>query len=110
MNPKDLPKRKRGAWVEKSKQFVRAFRKELTVYQRVLRDARTPKIAKVFLGLAIGYLCLPFDLIPDFIPVLGLLDDVIIVPGLICAALRFVPPELIVEHRERVSEDDSATM
>jgi uncharacterized membrane protein YkvA (DUF1232 family) len=89
-------------WIEKSKKIVRAFKRELIVYQRVLRDERTPRTAKIFLGLAVGYLCMPFDLIPDFIPVVGYLDDIIIVPGLVYTALRFVPSELIAEHRERV--------
>lgn len=50
-------------------------KRELVVYQRVLRDERTPFSAKLFLASAIGYLCMPFDLIPDFIPVIGHLDD-----------------------------------
>ena len=77
---------------QRSKDLARAFKRELAVYRRVLSDARTPRAAKVFLGLAIGYLCMPFDLIPDFIPVLGHLDDAIIVPGLVYIGLRFVHP------------------
>jgi uncharacterized membrane protein YkvA (DUF1232 family) len=56
----------------------------------------------VLLGLAIGYLLLPFDLIPDFIPVIGHLDDVIIVPGLIYLALKMIPNEIILECRENI--------
>lgn len=56
---------------------------------------------KVLLGLAIGYLLLPFDLIPDFIPVIGHLDDVVIVPGLIYLALKMIPNEIILECREK---------
>jgi uncharacterized membrane protein YkvA (DUF1232 family) len=89
-------------WIEKSKNIVRAFKRELIVYQRVLRDKRTSRTAKVFLGLAVGYLCMPFDLIPDFIPVVGYLDDIIIVPVLVYIALRFVPSELVAEHRKLV--------
>ena len=84
---------------QQSKDLARAFKRELVVYRRVLGDARTPLAAKIFLGLAVGYLCMPFDLIPDFIPVLGHLDDVVIVPGLVYFALRFVPRELVAEHR-----------
>lgn len=75
----------------------------LELYQRVLKDSRTPRLAKIFLGLAIGYLLLPFDLIPDFIPVLGQLDDIIIVPGLFYLALRLTPRDLIDEHREQIT-------
>ncbi|HWT28583.1 MAG TPA: DUF1232 domain-containing protein, partial [Methylophilaceae bacterium] len=64
---------------------------ELAVYKLVLRHARTPRVAKWLLWLAIAYLLLPFDLIPDFIPVLGQLDDVLIVPGLVYLALIMIP-------------------
>jgi carbonic anhydrase len=74
-----------------------------------LADSRTPVQAKIFLGLAVGYLCMPFDLIPDFIPVIGHLDDAIIVPALIFAALRLVPREIVSEHREQVVREQAAT-
>jgi uncharacterized membrane protein YkvA (DUF1232 family) len=90
---------------KKSKDFARAFKRELSVYRGVLADERTPRTAKVLLGLAVGYLCMPFDLIPDFIPVAGHLDDVIIVPGFFYLALHFVPSELIAEHRERLRDE-----
>jgi uncharacterized membrane protein YkvA (DUF1232 family) len=90
---------------QQSKDLARAFRRELAVYRRVLADERTPRSAKIFLGLAVGYLCMPFDLIPDFIPVLGHLDDAIIVPGLVYIALRFVPRELVAEHRTQVTRE-----
>jgi len=92
---------------QQSKDLARAFKRELAVYRRVLADERTPRSAKIFLGLAVGYLCMPFDLIPDFIPVLGLLDDAIIVPGLVYIALRFVPRELVAEHRTQVAAEAS---
>jgi uncharacterized membrane protein YkvA (DUF1232 family) len=88
---------------ERSKEIIRSIKRELIVYQRVLRDERTPVIAKLFLGLAIAYLCMPFDLIPDFIPVVGHLDDIVIVPALVVVALRFIPHEIITEHREQVA-------
>jgi uncharacterized membrane protein YkvA (DUF1232 family) len=86
---------------EKGKRLARSVRRELEIYQQVLADSRTPIQAKILLGLAVGYLCMPFDLIPDFIPVIGHLDDVIIVPALVYLALRFIPPELVAEHRRR---------
>jgi uncharacterized membrane protein YkvA (DUF1232 family) len=85
--------------LQQGKDFARAFKRELIVYRRVLADERTPLSAKVLLGLAVGYLCMPFDLIPDFIPVVGHLDDAVIVPGLVYIALRCVPRELVTEHR-----------
>jgi uncharacterized membrane protein YkvA (DUF1232 family) len=75
---------------------------ELAVYRLVLRHPRTPLLAKVLLGLAIGYALLPFDLIPDFIPVLGHLDDLAIVPGLVILALWLIPKEVVAECRKEV--------
>jgi uncharacterized membrane protein YkvA (DUF1232 family) len=93
---------------EKSKEIARTFQRELIVYQRVLRDQRTPVSAKLFLALAIGYLCMPFDLIPDFIPVIGHLDDAIVIPALVLAALHLVPRGIVSEHREQVIREEAA--
>jgi uncharacterized membrane protein YkvA (DUF1232 family) len=65
----------------------------------VLRHPNTPWPAKVILWLAIGYLLMPFDLIPDFIPVLGYLDDLILVPLGILLAVRLIPAAVFAEHR-----------
>jgi uncharacterized membrane protein YkvA (DUF1232 family) len=64
-----------------------------------MKDSRTPLVSKILLSLAIGYLLLPFDLIPDFIPIFGQIDDIIIVPLLIYIALKLIPKELIEEHK-----------
>jgi len=56
--------------------------------------------------MAIGYLLLPIDLIPDFIPVIGHLDDLVIVPGLIYLALKMIPDEVVAECRRKVTEAD----
>jgi uncharacterized membrane protein YkvA (DUF1232 family) len=76
------------------------LKREIEVYRSIYRDPRTPRGAKVLLGIAVGYLLLPFDLIPDFLPVIGHLDDAIIVPGLIALALRLVPDQVVSEHRK----------
>jgi uncharacterized membrane protein YkvA (DUF1232 family) len=85
--------------------FTRTIKRELRVYQCVLRDPRTPWYAKAVLGLAVGYLLMPFDLIPDFIPVLGQLDDILIVPGLVWLALKLIPPEIVGECRTQVMDE-----
>lgn len=88
--------------IEKLKSLTKHLKKEFAVYRLVLKHPKTPFIAKVFLGLAIGYLLLPFDLIPDFIPVLGQLDDVVIIPVLVYIALLFIPKGIIQSCREQV--------
>ncbi len=91
--------------IDSLKRLGRSFKKELKVYQLVLRDPQTPRAARVLLGLAVGYMLLPFDLVPDFIPVLGQLDDVLIVPGLIWLALKFIPTDVLERcHRQAASE------
>ncbi|MBI5100938.1 MAG: DUF1232 domain-containing protein [Nitrospirae bacterium] len=84
---------------EKLKLLGAQIKREIRLYQRVLRDDRTPKTAKCLLGFAIGYLLLPFDIIPDFIPVIGHLDDLIVVPALVVLALKLVPEEVIEDCR-----------
>jgi uncharacterized membrane protein YkvA (DUF1232 family) len=86
------------------KQVTREVKRELAVYRLVLADSRTPRLAKILLGLALGYLVMPFDLIPDFIPVIGQLDDILIVPGLVLFALRMIPKEVVVECRAKAGE------
>ena len=64
-----------------------------------LKKKETPLLAKIFAGIAVGYAFSPIDLIPDFIPVIGLLDDVIIVPFFVALAVRLIPPDLLAECR-----------
>jgi len=82
--------------------FMHRIQREVQVYQRVLRHPDTPWYAKAVLGLAVGYLLLPIDLIPDFIPVLGQLDDLLIVPGLVWLALKLIPPEVVAACRGEI--------
>ena len=85
------------------KSLAKKFKKELKVYQLVLKDNRTPRLAKFILGLAVGYLLLPFDIIPDFVPVVGQLDDAIIVPVLVVIALKIIPKEVIDDCRNKTA-------
>lgn len=84
---------------EKLARIYRSFKKEAQVYRRVLRDPQTPALGKFFLWFAVGYFFLPFDLIPDFIPVIGHLDDALIIPLCLFIAFKLIPKELIEKHR-----------
>ena len=83
---------------------VDRFKTELRVWRLVLADPRTPRAAKWLLGLAVAYAVSPIDLIPDFIPVLGHLDDLLIVPALVWLSLRLVPREVVEDCRRRERE------
>ncbi len=86
--------------------FVKQIKRELRVYRVVMAHEQTSWPARLVLGAAIGYLVLPFDLIPDAIPLLGQLDDLLIVPALFWLALKLIPEEIIQEARERVRAEE----
>lgn len=65
-------------------------------------DSRTPRIAKIILWVAMGYALSPIDLIPDFIPVIGYLDDAIILPALLYIAIKSVPRNIYMENYNQV--------
>lgn len=64
-----------------------------------LTKRETPILAKMFAGITIGYALSPIDLIPDFIPVVGFLDDLIILPVLITITIKFIPKEILRQCR-----------
>ena len=72
-----------------------------------MADPRCPRTARWLLGGAVVYALSPIDLIPDFIPVLGHLDDAVILPVMVYLAIRLIPKELIAEHRAK-SESQNA--
>jgi uncharacterized membrane protein YkvA (DUF1232 family) len=80
---------------------------ELVYYRKVASHPRTPSLSKLLIGLAIAYLLSPVDIIPDFIPVLGHLDDVILVAGLIWLALAIIPASVKQDAREAASKEPS---
>lgn len=76
------------------------IKKYIILGKGLMQDPDTPLISKILLGIAIGYALMPFDLIPDFIPVLGQLDDLIIIPGLIYLALMFIPKDVYDRNKK----------
>ena len=81
------------------RQWARALKRDLVALWLAARDPRTPLGAKLVAGAVAAYALSPIDLIPDFIPVLGWLDDLLIVPAGLWLALRLVPPALMAEFR-----------
>ena len=76
-----------------------ALKREAVTLYFAVRDSRTPLPAKIVAGLVLAYALSPIDLIPDFIPVLGYLDDLILVPLGIMLALRMIPAAVLVAAR-----------
>jgi len=68
--------------------------------KRRLKKKETPLLAKILAVVAVGYALSPIDLIPDFIPVIGLLDDVLLLPGLIAIVIRMIPKDVFAEYRK----------
>lgn len=85
------------SWKTKSKQL----RSEVYALYLASKHPRTPWYAKAFAVLIIGYALSPIDLIPDFIPVVGYLDDLIIVPAGIALLIKMIPEEVLEECREK---------
>jgi uncharacterized membrane protein YkvA (DUF1232 family) len=78
-----------------------SLKRETMALYYAARDPRTPLAAKLITVLVVAYALSPIDLIPDFIPVLGLLDDLILVPLGIALALRLIPAEAMAEGRAK---------
>jgi uncharacterized membrane protein YkvA (DUF1232 family) len=78
-------------------------KQELAFYRALHAHPQTPRLAKGLLWLAMGYLVLPFDLIPDFIPIIGQLDELVIIPTLLYFALKLTPVEVRQFCRDQVS-------
>lgn len=82
------------------KQRARQLKTEIHTLYLAYKDPRVPWYAKVFMAAVIGYFLSPIDLIPDFIPVLGYFDDLIIVPAGVFLAIKMIPREVLEECRE----------
>lgn len=85
--------------LDKAKAWARSIKRDVVALWIAARDPRVPWYAKLTAGCVAAYALSPIDLIPDFIPVLGYLDDIVLVPLGILAAVRMVPPPLMAEFR-----------
>ena len=90
--------------MERLRGWARMLKRDIVVMWLAARDPRVPLPVKLLAGLVAGYALSPIDLIPDFIPVLGLLDDLLLVPLGIWLVLRLIPSELLAELRLAAGE------
>ena len=86
--------------LEHVRQWARTLRRDVLALYLAARDPRVPWYAKAMAACVAVYALSPIDLIPDFIPILGYLDDLVIVPLGIWLAIRLIPPVLLAEHRQ----------
>lgn len=86
-------------------QWARALKRETYALALAYRDPRTPWYARVVAACVVAYALSPIDLIPDFIPILGYLDDLILVPLGIALALRLIPAEVMAASRARAAHE-----
>jgi uncharacterized membrane protein YkvA (DUF1232 family) len=98
-----VPAMKLREHVDRVRQWARRLRIEAHALYLAARDPRVPWTAKFVAAAVAAYAFSPIDLIPDFVPVLGFLDDLIILPLGIALALRLVPAEILAECRGRAA-------
>ena len=91
-------------WRTRLWQWARLIKRDVTALWIAARDPRTPFVAKLVAVVITAYALSPIDLIPDFVPVVGYLDDMILVPLGIMLAVRLVPVALLEEFRGRAAE------
>ncbi len=89
--------------LEPLKARARTLKREVTALAYAQRHPDTPPAAKVLAVLVVAYALSPIDLIPDFIPVLGLLDDLVLLPLGVYLALKLIPEHVMAEARERAT-------
>ncbi len=87
--------------IQKLKKIVRHLKREILTLYFVCQDTRLPLLPKIIIGITVAYALSPIDLIPDFIPLLGYLDDLIILPLLISLSVKLVPEQILADSREK---------
>lgn len=91
------------------KSRARRLKAEVTALYLAARHPRTPWYAKAFLVAIVAYALSPIDLIPDFIPVLGFVDEIVLLPFAIALAVKLVPADVMAECRARAAETGRVT-
>jgi uncharacterized membrane protein YkvA (DUF1232 family) len=97
MEQRRFAEQARGALLPKLKAHAARLKRNIVALYFAVRDPRTPWYAKVFVGCVVAYALSPIDFIPDMIPILGYLDDLILLPIGIYIAMKLIPPEILKE-------------
>lgn len=85
------------------KERAKKLKMDIPALFLALKDKDTPIIAKIFAGITVVYALSPIDLVPDFIPVLGYLDDVILLPAFVALTMKMIPKD-VMERNRKLSE------
>lgn len=93
-----------NGFVLKVKGWARRLKGYVVALWFACKDLGTPRLTKALALFTVAYALSPIDLIPDFVPVLGFVDDAIILPGLIWLVLRMIPPEVMADCRAKAEE------
>jgi uncharacterized membrane protein YkvA (DUF1232 family) len=90
--------------LERMKHWARRLKRDVIALWIAARDTRTPWLAKMVAAAVAAYALSPIDLIPDFIPILGYLDDLLIVPAGIALAVHLIPSAILADFRRQADE------
>lgn len=93
-----------GSFINRWKGRAKQLKLEVYALYIAYKDKRTPWYAKIFAALVVGYAFSPIDLIPDPIPILGYLDDLVLIPLGAYLAVKMIPSKVMIESREKARE------
>ena len=96
-------------WGQRHKDWARAIKRDVIALWLAARHPRTPWYAKALIAAIVAYALSPIDLIPDFIPVLGFVDEIVLLPFAIVLAVKLVPADVMAECRARASDTGRVT-
>lgn len=100
MKPVNPQQEKKLAFKERLKKWARHYKIELTAIYYAMKHKETPWYAKMMAAIVVGYAFSPIDLIPDFIPIIGYLDDALLLPLGIALTIKLIPKEVLAVCRE----------
>lgn len=89
---------------KKLENWAKRLKRDIPAIFLSLQDKDTPILAKIIGGITVGYALSPVDLIPDVVPVLGYLDDVLILPALLTLTVKLIPPKVIERYRQEAKD------